>query len=128
VEARNLDVIPDVCAIRFLLVYITTLGILQGLLQMKTDTYKVPLKVIRLWRHECERVFRDRLVNQNDLEKYDEFLIATLKSVFKEEPLDQIQATPNLFTSFIDATADGAPLYNQVISLPHGRVKRVAAP
>jgi dynein heavy chain, axonemal len=86
---------------------------------MKSDVYKAPLKVIRLWKHECERVFRDRLVSQSDLDRYDEFLIATLKSSFKEEPMDQIQAAPNLFTSFIDATADGAPLYNQVIFLSH---------
>lgn len=88
---------------------------MQGLLQMTKDTYKASTKVVRLWKHECERVFRDRLVNQTDLDKYDDFLIATLKSWFKEEPLDQVQAVPNLFTSFIDATADDTPLYNQVL-------------
>lgn len=85
---------------------------------MTKDTYKVSTKVVRLWKHECERVFRDRLVNQTDLDKYDEFLIATLKNWFKEEPLDQVQAVPNLFTSFIDATADDTPLYNQVLHPP----------
>jgi dynein heavy chain, axonemal len=80
---------------------------------MTKDTFKQPMKVIRLWKHECERVFRDRLVSDTDLEKYDEFLNGTLKTWFKEEPLDQVQAIPNLFTSFMDHTSDDMPLYNQ---------------
>lgn len=86
---------------------------------MSKDQFKVTTKVVRLWLHECERVFRDRLVNDTDIEKYDEFVSAALKASFKEEPLDQVTAVPNLFTSFMDFTADDTPIYNQVLMLPH---------
>jgi hypothetical protein len=87
---------------------------------MTKDTFKSSTKVARLWKHECERVFRDRLVNESDMERYDEFVTATLKSNFKDEPMDQIVAEPNIFTSFIECTADETPLYNQVRPLPPG--------
>ena len=81
---------------------------------MSKDYFKVTTKVVRLWLHECERVFRDRMVSDTDIEKYDEFVTATLKTAFKEEPLDQVTASPNLFSSFMDFTADDTPVYNQV--------------
>lgn len=87
---------------------------LQGLLRMTKDLFKTTLKVVRVWVHECERVFRDRLVNETDLDKYDEMVTACLKNWFKEEALDQVQAKPNLFSAFMDVSADDTPLFNQV--------------
>lgn len=81
---------------------------------MAKEQFKAPLKVARLWVHECERVFRDRLVNEHDLAKYDEMLGAALKTWFKEEPLADMTAAPNLFTAFMSASADDTPLYDQV--------------
>jgi dynein heavy chain, axonemal len=83
---------------------------------MTKEQFKAPVKVARLWAHECERVFRDRLVNDHDLAKYDEMQTATLKAWFKEEPLAEVQAQPNLFTAFMDQSGDGAPLFNQARS------------
>ena len=87
---------------------------MQGLLRMTKDNFKSTTKVARLWVHECERVFRDRLVNEHDLAKYDDMLSAALKTWFKEENLAEVTAAPNLFTSFMDQSGDGAPLFNQV--------------
>lgn len=86
----------------------------QGLLRMAKDSFKSTTKVVRLWLHECERVFRDRLVSDTDIQKYDEFVSAVLKTSFKDEALDQVSESPNLFTSFMDFTADDTPIYNQV--------------
>lgn len=89
---------------------------MQGLLRMSKDCFKGTTKVVRLWLHECERVFRDRMVSDSDIEKYQEFVSAALKTAFKEEPLEQVIASPNLFSSFMDFTADDTPIYNQVSS------------
>lgn len=86
----------------------------QGLLRMTKDQFKSSAKVLRLWVHECERVFRDRLVNEHDLGKYDDMLAATLKNWFKEENLAEVQAAPNLFTAFMTTGADEQPIYSQV--------------
>lgn len=37
------------------------------------------LQVARLWVHETERVFRDRMVNEADMQKFDEFRFAVTK-------------------------------------------------
>jgi dynein heavy chain, axonemal len=87
---------------------------LQGLLRMTPQLFKSSVKVVRLWVHECERVLRDRLVNETDMGKYDEYVAAALKSWFKEEPAEQINVSPNLFAAFMDGGGDGATVYNQV--------------
>lgn len=81
---------------------------------MTKEQFKTSTKVVRLWTHECERVFRDRLVNEHDLGKYDDMLAATLKNWFKEENLAEVQAAPNLFTAFMEVGADEDPIYTQV--------------
>jgi dynein heavy chain, axonemal len=48
-------------------------NITQGLCRMLKEYYREPLKVARLWVHECERVFRDRMVNESDMGKFDDF-------------------------------------------------------
>jgi dynein heavy chain len=89
-------------------------NITQGFLRMTKDRFKSSLKVARMWVHECERVFRDRLVNASDLERFDDMLTAAVKTHFKEEPFDQLMAKPNLFTAFMDYTSDETPVYSQV--------------
>lgn len=73
----------------------------QGLLRMRKDTFKKSSKVVRLWKHECERVFKDRMVSLTDMEKYDDMMSGVIKNWFKEEPLDELNAQPNLFCSFM---------------------------
>lgn len=46
---------------------------------MIKEFYREPIKVARLWVHECERVFRDRMVNEADMVKFDEFRVAVTK-------------------------------------------------
>ena len=86
----------------------------QGLLRMRKDTFKTSTKAVRLWAHECERVFRDRLVCDADLERYDAMQTASLRAAFKEEDLAAVQAAPNLFTAFMDTSTDDTPVFNQV--------------
>lgn len=85
----------------------------QGLLRMRREVFKTGAKAVRLWAHECERVFRDRLVCDADLDRYDDMQAAALKAAFKEEDLEAVQARPNLFTAFMDTSADDTPLFNQ---------------
>ena len=48
-------------------------NVVQGITRSAKQYYKDPLKVVRLWVHENERVFKDRLINETDLGKFDEF-------------------------------------------------------
>jgi hypothetical protein len=45
-----------------------------GLCRMSPPEFSSPLSAARLWAHECERVFRDRLMTGRDAARYDELL------------------------------------------------------
>lgn len=51
--------------------------------------------------HECERVFRDRMVNDTDMSKFDEFRVAVTKKYFEDLGLPAVEDRPLLFTSFM---------------------------
>jgi hypothetical protein len=62
-------------------------------------------QAVRLWMHECERVFRDRLVSEADASKFDEFRAAVTKKFFEDLPggMAALEERPILFTSFVQA-------------------------
>ena len=56
----------------------------QGLLRMNKDYFREPIKVVRLWVHECERVLADRMINDTDMTKFNEFRITVTKKYFDD--------------------------------------------
>ncbi|KAG9346625.1 hypothetical protein JZ751_006936 [Albula glossodonta] len=56
--------------------------VFQGLLRAHKDYHDTKQSVIRLWIHECFRVFSDRLVNQTDMEAFIALLSEKLVSLF----------------------------------------------
>jgi len=46
--------------------------------------------LIRLWAHECERVFRDRLINENDMELFNQMLSKQTETSFLINYVDDI--------------------------------------
>ena len=59
------------------------------------------MQAARLWVHECERVFRDRMVNDTDMAKFDEFRASVTKKYFEDLGLASVEERPLLFTSFM---------------------------
>lgn len=51
---------------------------------MSKDYYKEPVKVVRLWVHECERVLADRMINDTDMTKFNEFRVNVTKKHFDD--------------------------------------------
>ena len=76
-----------------------------------------PLKVARLWNFECERVFRDRMISDNDMVVFDGFRESTCKKYFNDLGLEAVEALPRLFASFTTFSADDTPIYNEVDGL-----------
>lgn len=77
--------------------------IIKNLMLSTPANFKgVPEKLARLWVHECNRVYMDRLLFEKDIE--------ILQSVTKEGArlfelnVDEIFKMPNVFTSFISVT------------------------
>jgi len=59
-------------------------AVAQGLLRMTKDYYREPVKVVRLWVHECERVLADRMINDTDMTKFNEFRVTVTKKYFDD--------------------------------------------
>lgn len=72
-----------------------------------------PLGIVRMWVHECNRIFYDRLINDEDRDTYMNFLKVGLKefSEFKEE---LVLEQPNIYTSFITAAEGHEKAYMPV--------------
>ena len=64
--------------------YVEIVCDVQGLLRMSKDYFKEPVKVVRLWVHECERVLADRMINDTDMTKFNEFRVTVTKKYFDD--------------------------------------------
>ena len=76
--------------------------IVQNLLLSEPQLYRnKPDQLYRLWLHECNRVYLDRLLFEEDVTKYWEFVKQASKTFdIKEE---QMYVEPVIYTSFVSA-------------------------
>ena len=81
----------------------------NGLVAMNPVSYKSPVVMARLWMHETRRVYADRMVNQTDVDKFEEILAKNAKAHLGEMPAEELNEEPNLFASFV--TDDDAKFY-----------------
>ena len=49
---------------------------------MTAAHFKDAVRCVRLWIHECERVFADRLISEADIAKFSEMRLSTTKKHF----------------------------------------------
>ena len=56
---------------------------LKGILFSTPDSLKSPMDLIRLWNHECNRVYKDKLVDNQDLEQYDKIQLDFNRKFFE---------------------------------------------
>lgn len=76
-----------------------------------------PLGVVRMWAHECNRVFLDRLIFDEDRELYMSYLRNGMKEFeFKEEA---IMESPLIYTSFVTACEGHEKAYFPIKDMGH---------
>jgi dynein heavy chain len=72
--------------------------IIQNMLLADPSPYaRNPLALVRLWAHECNRVYLDRLILKEDVDKYNEFMGNAMKEFSDFKP-DVILASPLIYT------------------------------
>ncbi|RYE40388.1 MAG: hypothetical protein EOP48_24745, partial [Sphingobacteriales bacterium] len=98
--------------------------VIEGLMMSTPGPYKgAPSKMIKLWVHECKRVFEDRLIGPEDILKFNEYLKEGYRQLIDDDKdninnlVDQCPQTPeadrpnNVGCGFtqIDDDNDGVP-------------------
>jgi dynein heavy chain len=87
-------------------------NIFQGLCNSRPDLYTAPLMMVRLWAHECERVFQDRMVTKDDCDKYLELQAKIIQQYFNDlGGVDAVTERPLLWSTFIENSPDGNFVY-----------------
>uniref|UniRef100_UPI0035900BF2 dynein axonemal heavy chain 17-like n=1 Tax=Myxine glutinosa TaxID=7769 RepID=UPI0035900BF2 len=84
-------------------------NIFQGLLFSTTECVRSPTDLLRLWFHESQRVYGDKLIDAQDFAKLTEAQIASMKNSFEGIDEKAITAQPNLYCHF--ALGLGDPKY-----------------
>ncbi|NXF34737.1 DYH17 protein, partial [Nyctibius bracteatus] len=91
-------------------------NIFQGLLFSTPECLKSPVDLVRLWLHEAERVYGDKLVDEGDQKSFGKVLVDTCKKFFGELGQDLVFAKPNIYCHFAQGMGD--PKYLSVPSWP----------
>ncbi|NXL59531.1 DYH17 protein, partial [Chordeiles acutipennis] len=91
-------------------------NIFQGLLFSTPQCLKSPMDLVRLWLHEAERVYGDKLVDEKDQKSFGKILEDTCKKFFAELSKDQVFSKPNIYYHFTQGM--GEPMYLPVPSWP----------
>lgn len=93
-------------------------NLFQGVLRSSASLYRQPtggrLKLIRLWLHEANRVLRDRLICENDMNALDNILTGVTKKHFPDEEQDQMHAAPNVMCSFLSEASGNDAVRNTI--------------
>ena len=56
--------------------------------------------MVKLWAHECLRVFQDRLISLEDRNRFTELLVEKVKTTYKKDWDKLVEIKPLLFASF----------------------------
>jgi dynein heavy chain len=94
-------------------------NVFQGLLVSGPDEFKTAEKFVQLWLHESERVYGDRLVSPEDLQKYNALAQGQAKKLFPQFNMTKFYASekadPLVFCHFTENIQDRK--YDQVMQM-----------
>ncbi|CAN0133991.1 unnamed protein product [Rangifer tarandus platyrhynchus] len=90
-------------------------NIFQGLLFSTAEILKLPLDLVRLWLHEAERVYGDKMVDEKDQDMLRRVTITSTKKFFDDLGDELLFAKPNIFCHFAHGIGD--PKYLPVTDL-----------
>ncbi|KAJ9575541.1 hypothetical protein L9F63_007611, partial [Diploptera punctata] len=83
--------------------------VFQGVLMADPERMEKEEQVLRLWYHECCRVFQDRLVNDADRNWFDKLLRSKIRTDFNKNSDSVLGEGAIIFGDFLDPTLDIRP-------------------
>nr|CAD7428767.1 unnamed protein product [Timema monikensis] len=84
-------------------------SIFQGLLFSTNECLSAPTDLVRLWMHETQRVYGDKLIEDKDIEAFTKIQTDIVKKSFEELDESVLMEKPNIYCHF--AQGIGEPKY-----------------
>jgi AAA domain (dynein-related subfamily). len=84
-------------------------NVFQGCCQARSDNYSKPSMLLRLFIHEVQRVYSDRLTTEDEINCFDIMLKDIMKKNFPNTNIPELFEAPLVHTNFVTST-DGAYL------------------
>ncbi|KAK6478238.1 dynein heavy chain 17 [Huso huso] len=84
-------------------------NIFQGLLFSSAECVKTNIDMIRLWLHETDRVYGDKLISDKDKELFAKIQVDICRKTFEDMDENAVFAKPNIYSHF--ACGIGEPKY-----------------
>ncbi|TSL75253.1 Dynein heavy chain 17, axonemal [Bagarius yarrelli] len=81
-------------------------NIFQGLLFSTPECVTDPLDLIRIWLHECSRVYGDRLRDEKDIELFEKIQEEMCKICFEDKDTATLLEKPNIYCHFSQGLGD----------------------
>ncbi|XP_055971730.1 dynein axonemal heavy chain 17 [Sorex fumeus] len=81
-------------------------NIFQGILFSTAELLKTPLDLVRLWLHEAERVYGDKMVDDKDQDTLRRVTMASTKKFFDDLGEENLFAKPNIYCHFAQGVGD----------------------
>jgi dynein heavy chain, axonemal len=97
-------------------------NVFQGMLMSQAPNFIHPEKLVVLWLHETERVYGDRMVSQEDIDKFKALLMTQGKKAFPQYNVQRFYVAGNsnpeplIFCHFADGLDDDSG-YNMVLQV-----------
>ena len=89
-------------------------NVFQGILFATYECIQTPTELAKLWSHEAQRVYRDKLADVKDIELFDKTQKDILKKSFDDIPEQEVLKTPLIYCHF--AKGIGEPKYMPIIN------------
>lgn len=75
--------------------------VFQGITKASNKSFANESDFIKLWAHECSRIFKDRLISTEDQVFFDNLLKDLIRTNFKRDWSSLVTVEPLLWASFI---------------------------
>ena len=85
--------------------------VFQGISKASSETINEQVQMIKLWVHECQRVFQDRLINEADREYFDKVLSEAVSTFFHRNLKEIVTDGHLLFASFMPTEVFGKKVH-----------------
>mmetsp|Transcript_20734 Transcript_20734/g.31856 ORF Transcript_20734/g.31856 Transcript_20734/m.31856 type:complete len:261 (+) Transcript_20734:7704-8486(+) len=93
--------------------------IIQNMMLSQPNHYRGnPLGIVRMWAHECHRVWLDRMIFPEDQEAYMNYMRNAIKE-FNDLKEEAIFEEPLLYTSYVTACEGHEAAYLPIKSMEH---------